>query len=217
MDDLLDVSRITRGKIELRRELLDAARSLENACEPVSPLVAEAGHTLLATIPRDQLWVEADPTRLEQIAVNLLANAARYTEPRGRIWLEARREKTRSSSRCAIRDRDRPGRYLQRCSSFSPRASVLRPAWSGGLGIGLTVVRGLCEMHGGSVSAHSRGPGTGSTFIDAFTSRGDAGIAALPRDPSRTLAEGAGRCVLVVDDNADAAQRTGAAIDAARL
>src|SRR5690606_31509588 len=88
----LDVSRITRGKIELRRELLDCGPCMESACEAVAPLIAERSHTLIATIPHGDLWLEADPTRLEQIIVNLLANAAKYTEPRGHIWLDGRRE-----------------------------------------------------------------------------------------------------------------------------
>lgn len=203
VDDLLDVSRITRGKIELRRELLDAASCLESACEAVAPLIAERGHTLLATVPRGELWLEADPARLEQIVVNLLANAAKYSEPRGRIWLEARR----TDGEIVIEVRDsgigmEPEKIPAMFELFAQgKRSAARN--EGGLGIGLTVVRGLCEMHGGSISAHSAGLGAGSTFVVRLPAANRLPSARIPGDSS--MADGAGMRLLIVDDNVDTA------------
>ena len=205
VDDLLDVSRITRGKIQLRRALLDAAGCLESACEAVAPLLAERNHTLLASVPRGSLWLEADPTRLEQIVVNLLANAAKYTDPGGHISLEAQS----ADDEIVITVRDNgiglaPEKIPAMFELFAQgERSIARS--EGGLGIGLTVVRGLCDLHGGSVSAHSGGLGAGSTFeVRLPAAAAPAGAQPVLSQPS-TAGEGEGRRVLVVDDNVDTA------------
>jgi CheY-like chemotaxis protein len=207
VNDLLNVSRITRGKIELRCVRLDAATALESACESVAPQIAARSHTLLADFRPGELWLDADPTRLEQIAVNLLANAAKYTEPQGRIWLTARREG--SDIVIIVRDTGigiEPQKIPEMFELFTQgERSAARI--EGGLGIGLTVVRRLCELHGGSISAHSAGPGQGSTFTVRLPAATPPAQVVAPatngHTPTATVKPG-GR-ILIVDDIADTA------------
>ena len=168
VDDLLDVSRITRGKIQLRRELVEVAPIRSSAPEAVRPLAALkriiAFIQLVISAPRG-LWLESDPTRLEQVLVNLLTNAAKYTEPGGRIELVAARE----GGEVVVRVRDNgigiaPEAISQLFELFVQGDRSLARS-EGGLGIGLTLVRRLVEMHGGSVAATSAGPGQGSEFV----------------------------------------------------
>ncbi|RYG22101.1 MAG: PAS domain S-box protein, partial [Burkholderiales bacterium] len=146
VDDLLDVSRITRGKIALRKVPLDVARALDGACEAIAPLIVERAHSLIKDFPSGELWVDADPARLEQIVGNLLANAARYTEPRGEIHLSARREQ--DSVVIAVRDSGigiDPARIHEMFELFAQGERGIARS-EGGLGIGLTIVRGLSEL-----------------------------------------------------------------------
>ncbi|MDR3401293.1 MAG: ATP-binding protein [Chthoniobacter sp.] len=215
VDDLLDVSRITRGRIELRRELLDAARVIASAVEAVAPLMTERGHTQTVEVPRGTLWVEADPTRLEQIVVNLLTNAAKYTPPHGRITLRAREEKTPGgdTAEIVISVQDNgigiaPGQVPRMFELFAQgERSAARS--EGGLGIGLTVVRALCEMHGGSVDAFSAGPDTGTTFTVRLPAAPDALGPSATQPAAVEIGEGAGRRLLIVDDNRDTATGLG--------
>lgn len=206
VDDLLDVSRITRAKIDLRKQRIDIATILESACEVVAREVAARNHTLLADFPRGALWVDADPTRLEQIVGNLLTNAVKYTPDQGHIVLSAQQ----ADGEVIIRVSDDgigipPQRIPEMFELFAQGART--PARSeGGLGIGLTVVRGLCELHGGSVSAESEGPGKGSTF----TVRLPAAEIHLEQNrdrhsPVESPAPRTGTRILVVDDNVDTA------------
>jgi len=185
VDGLLEVSRIEHGKIQLRKEPLDLAHCVARSVETVRSSIEERGHQLEVTLPRESVSVIADPGRLEQVLKNLLNNAAKYTEPGGRIWLTA---ETREGD-VVLRVRD-TGIGIDR--EMLPH--VFDSYWQveraldhsqGGLGIGLALVRKLVEMHGGSVSASSRGLGHGSEFVVrlplASTSRG--------QDPSAT-AEG---------------------------
>ncbi len=123
IDDLLDVSRISRGKIELRRDLIDATPILDSASATVKALVEERKHTLEVAIDRGNLWLSADPTRLEQVVVNLLNNAAKYSENAGKIRLEARNEGARSSSGSRTRGSASRRTSSRRCSSCSPRGT----------------------------------------------------------------------------------------------
>jgi signal transduction histidine kinase len=209
VDDLLDVSRITRGKIDLRRQLLDGACCLASACEAVAPLIEGRDQTLVTDIPSGVLWLEADPTRLEQIAVNLLVNAAKYTKTGGRLWLEARRER----DEIVIELRDSgigivPSKIPEMFELFAQgERSAARS--EGGLGIGLTVVRALCELHGGSVSARSEGPGRGSTFSVRLPAADAPASSPVSEAPAPPVADGAGARILIVDDNLDSAQGLG--------
>lgn len=205
VDDLLDVSRITLGKIDLRRARLDVAGILANAAETVAPYIAAREHALLVDYPVGELWIEGDPTRVEQIVVNLLTNAGRYTEPHGEIFLKAWREHreiviTVRDTGLGIAPEHIPAMFdLFTQGDRSPARS------EGGLGIGLTVVRGLCELHGGSIVAHSEGPGTGSTFTVRLPAYDLAEQAIPPQDVSAGFAGTHAARILIVDDNADTA------------
>lgn len=215
VDDLLDVSRITQGKIELRLELIDAALVIEHAAQSVAPLVEQRRHTLVTEVPHGELWVQADPTRLEQIILNLLTNAAKYTPLDGHIWLRAQLENTASSSApevvITVRDDGMGIEPEQIASMFTLFAQGERSAArsEGGLGIGLTVVRALSEMHGGSVQAESEGAGTGTLFRVRLPAASRPPDNSEPLLINKVLTEGAGRRTLIVDDNQDTASGLG--------
>jgi PAS domain S-box-containing protein len=164
IDDLLDVSRISRGKIQLREQLLDLGAVVDRAVDAARTLIEERRHHLDVTFPDGPIQVHADPTRIEQILVNLLTNAAKYTEPGGRISLCARREG--ADGVIAIKDTGigiAPEMLPRIFEMFTQLEHSLERS-RGGLGIGLTLVRRLVEMHGGTVTATSGGIGRGSEF-----------------------------------------------------
>jgi CheY-like chemotaxis protein len=206
LNDLLDVSRITRGKIELKREPLHLDDVLVHAVETATPLVEARRHELSVTLAPDPLRVEADLDRLAQAVGNLLVNAAKYTDEGGRIWLEAGRR----DGEAVIRVRDTGAgiapEMLPRVFDLFAQADRTLAHAKGGLGIGLTMVKKLVEMHGGTVEARSEGLGKGSEFIihlpalpDEITeATGDAG-------PKVAAGKISGRRVLVVDDLEDSA------------
>ncbi|QEH37299.1 Autoinducer 2 sensor kinase/phosphatase LuxQ [Aquisphaera giovannonii] len=204
IDDLLDVSRISRGKIELRKEVLDATSMLDGAVESVRSLVRARGHALDVSVDPGNLWVHADPTRLEQVVVNLLNNAAKYSEDGGRIRLSARGE----GDEVVIRVQDSgigipPEKLTQIFELFAQGDRSLARS-EGGLGIGLTVVKKLVELHGGTVVARSEGFGRGSEFtIRLPAAKGREG--ARPGPAGRTPGAGKRAKILVVDDNEDTA------------
>jgi signal transduction histidine kinase len=165
IDDLLDVSRITRGKIHVEKQPLDLATVVARAVESSQPLISAREHDLHVSLPEAHLVVEGDPVRLTQVVLNLLNNAAKYTPKGGQIWLTAGRE----DDQAVVRVRDTgigiPPEMLPKV--FDPFTQVDRTLdrAEGGLGIGLTLVRRLIEMHGGTVQAFSKGPGQGSEFV----------------------------------------------------
>ncbi|ATB30180.1 hybrid sensor histidine kinase/response regulator [Melittangium boletus] len=177
VDDLLDVSRITRGKVELRRECVDLCQVLEQVLVSFRPLAEQRKLTLSSELPGKAVWVDADPTRLEQVFTNLLDNAAKYTNPGGSLWLKAR--ETPGGA-------DQPGvRVSVRDTGIGIRQDMLPTVFElfsqadesversrGGLGIGLTLVRNMVDLHGGQVEAHSAGPGQGSEFVVWLPVRG---------------------------------------------
>jgi len=206
LDDLLDVSRVSRGRIELRKEFVDVVPVVASTVEAIRPLMEERRHELTVSVPSEPLWLEADPHRLEQVLTNLLTNAAKYTDPGGRIWLTAERD----GRHIVIRVRDTgvgiTPEMLSRIFELFVQAERRVDRSQGGLGIGLTLVHRLVELHGGTVEANSPGLGGGSEFIvrlpalsdksdtESSVQNGQAPSARLP--PHR---------VLVVDDNRDAA------------
>ncbi|HEY8550643.1 MAG TPA: ATP-binding protein [Vicinamibacterales bacterium] len=203
VDDLLDVSRITRGKVQLRRELVDLADAVARAIEMTSPAMDERRHTLHVDVPRGLVTV-GDPARLAQVLANLLTNAAKYTDAGGRIEVQA----SRSGTEIAVSVKDNgagiaPEMMPRIFDSFSQERQELDRS-QGGLGLGLAIVRGLVEAHGGSVSAHSEGKGCGATFtvrLQAAEAHAPVVEAAQPaREPQPGGCE-----VLLVDDNPDAA------------
>jgi len=206
IDDLLDVSRINRGKIELRRDVVDVTPILDSAAATVETLVGERKHTLEVAIDRGDLWVDVDPTRIEQVVVNLLNNAAKYSENAGRIRLSAR--KAGREVVIAVKDEGvgiPPEKLPQMFELFAQGDRSLARS-EGGLGIGLTLVKKLVEMHGGTVTARSEGPGRGSEFTIRLPAA--ARPAAAGAAPKAATAGGPGRKarILVVDDNVDTAR-----------
>jgi PAS domain S-box-containing protein len=205
VDDLLDVSRITKGKIALRKERVELAAVVGSAVEGSRPLVEKWGHELTVTLPPEPVHLEADPTRLAQILLNLLNNAAKYTEQGGRIWLTAERE----GEAVVIRVKDTgvgiPAEMLPRVFELFTQAERSLERAQGGLGIGLTLVQRLVQMHGGSVEARSEGPGKGSEFVVRLPAA-RAGDEGAPGAGEGGQAPAAPRSrILVVDDNRDAA------------
>jgi PAS domain S-box-containing protein len=205
IDDLMDVSRITRGKVQLRMARVDLKQPIEAAIETSRPLIDECGHNFTVYMPTQPIFVDADATRLAQIVANLLNNAAKYTDRGGNITLSVERQA--DDVVIAVRDSGIgiPTEMLD--SVFEAFAQVDRSLEKsqGGLGIGLSLVKGLVEMHGGTVEAHSDGPGKGSEFVIRLP-------AAVPPDKHAVGTCGNGhalapahRCVLIVDDNRDAA------------
>jgi CheY-like chemotaxis protein/two-component sensor histidine kinase len=188
--DLLEASRVEQGKVRLQKRPLELARAITEAVETTRPVINARKHRLAISLPSDPLWVEADPTRVGQILVNLLTNAARYTNEAGQIELSA----TSEGRQAIIRVKDNgigiPREVLNRI--FEPFTQVHEGHVRSqeGLGLGLALVRNLVELHGGTVTAQSAGPGRGSEFIVRLPLAADA------RD--RKVLSGR---VLVVDDN----------------
>jgi PAS domain S-box-containing protein len=206
VDDLLDIARITRGRIELKKEPVDLRTAAAMAVESSTALVNASGHRLQVTLPDEPLPLDADPTRLVQVLSNLLNNAAKYTPRGGRITLAAWREDEQAV--VAVTDSGigiAPESIGSVFEMFTQVRSSLDRA-QGGLGIGLSLVRRLVELHGGRVQAYSAGRGRGSTFTVRLPLRhGAAG--AVERTGSGTAPVPLRRLrVLVVDDNLDAAE-----------
>jgi signal transduction histidine kinase/CheY-like chemotaxis protein len=204
LDDLLDTSRITHGKIELKKESVDLAGVVADAVQAARPLIEARNHHLTVSLPPEPIRLEADPTRLGQVIANLLNNAAKYTEPGGRISLTA----TSEGDEAVVRVRDSgvgiPAEMLGRVFEPFVQLGVSLDRSQGGLGMGLTLVRGLVELHGGRVAAASHGPGRGSEFVVRLplgrpgwvAAEAQAGDGVAPRPPARCR-------ILVVEDNAD--------------
>jgi PAS domain S-box-containing protein len=206
IDDLLDISRITRGKLQLRKERVELAAVVPSAVEAARPSIDAQAHELTVTLPPQPVYLDADPVRLAQVFLNLLTNAAKYTEKGGHIWLTAERQ----GGDVVVSVRDTGiGIAAEHLPRLFEMFSQLTPALErsqGGLGIGLALVRGLVELHGGSVEARSGGPGLGSEFIVCLPVV-EAPVV-TPQEPSGNGEKvGGGRqCrILVVDDNRDAA------------
>jgi CheY-like chemotaxis protein/two-component sensor histidine kinase len=165
IDDLLDASRISRGKIELRKEKVSLAAVIQDAIDSVKPFIEANAHTLSVTLPEESVQVYGDKGRLMQVFGNLLHNAAKYTEKNGNIWISSFLKP--ESISISIRDNGSGIPHDMLTSIFDPFTQVqgsLDRA-QGGLGIGLTLVKALIDLHGGTVEAKSEGPGHGSEFI----------------------------------------------------
>jgi CheY-like chemotaxis protein len=205
VDDLLDVSRIMRGHIELRKESIDLATVIGRALESVQPIIDGHGHSLDVTLPSEPVWLEGDLVRLAQVFSNLLANAAKFTEGRGRIRLAASVES--GETRVSVRDIGIgiAPEVLPHIFDLFVQADQSIARSRGGLGIGLTIARRLVEMHGGRIAAFSAGQGRGSEFVVHLPIAAQT-VQAKPRDAvAAAFAPSPRRRILVVDDNADAA------------
>ncbi|HVL37513.1 MAG TPA: ATP-binding protein [Burkholderiales bacterium] len=202
IDDLLDVSRITRGKLELRRSRITLAAVIEQALETSRPHLQ--GHEFTMALPPEPVWLDADPVRLAQVFSNLLHNACKYTGTGGRIGLAA--ERLGAEVAVSVRDSGigiAPEQLPRLFQLFSQDAAALERS-QGGLGIGLSLARALARMHGGDITVRSEGPGRGSEFTVRLPLAPAAAAAAAPAR-ERAAACG-GRRLLVVDDNADNAE-----------
>jgi PAS domain S-box-containing protein len=212
IDDLLDVSRITRGKLQLRSQQVSLASVVRSAVEGSRPLIEAFGHALGVTLPPEPVWLDADPTRLAQVFGNLLTNAAKYTDPGGHIGLTAERH----GGEVVVLVRDTgvgiaPEHLPRLFEMFSQVDSALERS-QGGLGIGLSLVKGLVEMHGGKVEARSEGPGKGSEFIVRLPVSGAGPEQESGSAGEREARSAPGRRILVAEDNRDTADSLAAVL-----
>jgi len=211
VDDLLDVSRVSRGKIHVEKEVFDLSLAIERAVEICRPLIDAHRHELTMTLPGKGVLVEGDPTRLAQVVANLLDNAAKYTHEGGTVWVALETE-TGSPDQALIRVRDN-GRGLDEEAignlfQLFYQADTNLDRSDGGLGVGLALVRSLVELHGGTVEAKSPGRGFGSEFIVRLPLASPVPSAVKPADPAPQNLDGRSLRILVVDDNLDAARST---------
>jgi PAS domain S-box-containing protein len=222
IDDLLDVSRIRTGKVELRKARVDLNSVIGHAVEVARPLAEDRGHGLAVSLPPEPVWLEADPVRLEQVFTNLLSNAIKFTEDRGAISLSAERE----GQEVIVRVRDTgvgiPPDLLPRIFDLFTQGDRSLDRVRDGLGIGLTLSRRLVELHGGTIEAHSDGVGRGSEFVvrlpaflhhvappDEAPASARAAAAEKRSPSSRPLR------VLVVDDSEDTTELLGTLLEMA--
>ncbi len=205
VDDLLDVSRISRNKLELRKERVDLSEVVRVAIETSRPLLEEGGHELTVTLPSSPILLDVDQTRLAQVFSNLLNNAAKYTEAGGRVALHA--EQQGKDIVVSVKDSGVgiPAEMLPRIFEMFAQVDRHLDRSQGGLGIGLTLAKRLVEMHGGSIEAQSAGPGKGSEFRIRLP-------VVSPSEPAEPESDGVARLspaqsfrILIVDDNEDSA------------
>lgn len=205
IDDLLDLGRITSGRLELRREHIELGFVLQNALETSRPLIEAQAHTLTVTVPETAIPLDADPTRLAQVVSNLLNNSAKYTPRGGHIWLTAERQK--DNVLVSVRDNGVgiPKDMLPKVFEMFTQVDRKAEQSKAGLGIGLTLVRQLVEMHGGDIEARSEGSGQGAQFIVRLPLKSPVSDS-VARDQKISTDAGSHRYqILVADDNADAA------------
>jgi signal transduction histidine kinase/CheY-like chemotaxis protein len=207
VDDLLDISRVTLGKVTLQKQRVDLRAILDSALETTRSMLDAGRHELAVRLPSHPLPLDADPTRLSQVFSNLVNNAAKYTPPGGRIAITADADATTITVRIKDSGIGIPAEMLPRVFEMFTQVGRSLERAQGGLGVGLALVRRLVEMHGGSVAAESLGPARGSTFVVRIPlAELAAPMAMRSGDPARGAAE---LKILVVDDNVDAAEMLG--------
>jgi PAS domain S-box-containing protein len=205
VDDLLDASRIARNKIQLRPERLNLARLLRTTAEDRRTMVEEAGLALVVETPDAPVWVEGDATRLAQVLNNLLDNAAKFTDRGGTVTVQLTADAERGQAACRVRDTGigiEP-ELLHRLFDIFAQGDRSLDRSRGGLGLGLAVVRGLIQLHGGEVEASSEGPGRGAEFTIRLPLTGEPD--STTETPVVTDTQAAPLRVLVIEDNADSA------------
>jgi CheY-like chemotaxis protein len=199
LEDLLDVSRLTRNRLNLRRQPLTLGQIIGDAVEACQPAMDEKQHELQVDLPGEDLWIEADQVRLEQVFSNLLLNAAKYTSPRGRIRIAAERQGDHVLVSVSDNGIGMSPNLLRRV--FEMFAQGERNMDSGGLGIGLTLVKSLVELHGGAIKAHSEGRNRGSVFSVRLPLMSEIPATAEQEPRSKAAPAPAPKKFLVVDDN----------------
>lgn len=215
IDDLLDVSRITQGKLELKRTRIRLIDVIDAAVESSRPAIERGQHTLRINVTDESLAFDADLTRIAQVISNLLNNASKYTPPGGTIELSA----GQGSGQAIIEVRDDgigiPEEHVEHVFEMFSQVNRAMERSQGGLGIGLALVRSLVHMHGGTVSASSRGPGTGSSFIVKLPLAPEGVGVVAPTAPPRAAGTPGKKRILIVDDNDDAADLLATMLDLA--
>jgi len=206
VDDLLDVSRITRNKMELRKQRVELASIVHHAAEACRPLGDTLQHEVTVTLPPEPVYLNADPARLAQVFQNLLNNACKYTEPRGSVWLTAERQA--GDVLVTVKDTGLgiPPDKLASIFDMFTQVDASRERARGGLGIGLALVKRLVEMHDGTVEARSEGPGRGSEFVVRLPILTETLQAVQQATEAGKDRAAVARRILVVDDNADSAE-----------
>ena len=208
VDDLLDISRITRDKLELRKKRIELAPILKEAMESCCPAPEREHLQFVCTLPEEAVFLDADPVRLTQILNNLLNNACKYTPPGGRIGVAV--ERVDGEVAISVRDNGigMPADKLQTVFEMFAQFHGGNERTTGGLGIGLTLVKRLVELHGGRIEARSEGPGRGSEFVVRLPAA-PAAAESEKAAGTRAAPAAAPRRVLVVDDNRDSADSLG--------
>jgi signal transduction histidine kinase len=211
IDDLLEVARVTQGKITLQKEWVRLAEIVDNAIETTRSLIEERGHNVSVAVSPDDLQVEADPMRVEEIVVNLLTNAAKYTKPGGRIAVMVERQANEAVIRVHDSGMGIAPDVLPRVFNLFAQSRRSLDRSYGGLGIGLTIARRLVELHGGQIEAHSEGIGKGAEFVvrlpaletlpQAVSSRDLSGVGSSTMPAKKNRAR-----VMVVEDSPDTAE-----------
>ena len=205
LDDLLDVSRIGRGKIELRRSRVELGRLIRDTLQTSMPLIETGRHHVVLRLVDEPLWADADALRMTQVFANLINNAAKYTPPGGALEIGLRAENGEAVAWVADNGVGLDAGMIERVFDPFVQVSSARHLAQGGLGIGLSLAKGFVELHGGSIRADSDGPGQGATFIVRLP----LCEAAEPEPGAESQPAGgavAGRHILVADDNVDAAE-----------
>jgi PAS domain S-box-containing protein len=212
VDDLLDVARIMQGRIELRRAPTDVAEVVKSALETASPVIDARGHLISLSLPDPPLRIDGDPVRIAQVLSNLLVNAAKYSDEPSRIELEAAGDPNQVT--ITVRDHGIgiAADFIPRIFDLFTQAEPSLDRSRGGLGIGLTLSRRLVELHGGTLTASSKGRGKGSQFVVRLPAAVGVGESPHRADAAPTVPAPVPRRVLVVDDSADAADSTCALI-----
>jgi CheY-like chemotaxis protein/two-component sensor histidine kinase len=207
IDDLIDISRINRNSLQLRTQRIELAEVVNSAVESSRPLIEQRGHVLEVTLPSEPVFLDGDLVRLAQVFLNLLNNAAKYTEPGGRIRLTAERQGDEVTVRVADTGVGIPAEKLPHLFELFFQVDRSLERSQGGLGVGLSLVQRLVELHGGRVDAHSDGVGQGSVFNVRLPVRDETRGAPSGLEPGGNGAARppAARRILVVDDNRDSA------------
>lgn len=205
VDDLLEVSRITRGKIELRREIVDVGSLIRSAVEISASGIEAARHQLIVDVVPDSIAIDADPVRIAQVLSNLLNNAVKYTDEGGKIWVTARADEQQITLSVKDSGMGIPAEMLPKVFDLFTQIDRTLGRSQGGLGIGLALVKNLVELHGGTVEARSEGPGQGSEFILRLPRPASKRESDLSENEESGVTVDSKQRILVVDDNRDAA------------
>ncbi|MGH8494791.1 MAG: hybrid sensor histidine kinase/response regulator [Gammaproteobacteria bacterium] len=205
VDDLLDVSRISRGKVDLRKERIDVASMVNQAVEAIAPLCKNLGHDLTVTLPPEAVYLYADPTRLTQVLINLLDNACKFTEGQGHIRLIVERDGRQLVIRVIDTGIGLPADQLPGIFEMFTQVEKPLEREHGGLGIGLTLAKRMLELHDGTIEARSAGVGQGSEFVVRLPALDESTELPSPQPSAAGQTATIPRRILVVDDNRDAA------------